>query len=190
MAWMPGSSPGHDEQLGENTALALGELEALSGLGLAVFLALDGAGIAGQEPALLEHGAELGLVAGERLGDAMTDGAGLARKPAAAHGTDDVELALALRGDERLHQDHLQDGPRKIGDVILAVDGNLAGTPLHPDPGNRVLALAGGVGAALGVDLLLIDAGLGCGGFALQRSKIFKGHGLAHGVRRSLHSWR
>src|SRR3972149_10587320 len=135
--------------------LALGELEALSGLGLAVFLALDGAGVAGQEPALLEHGAELGLVAGERLGDAMTDGAGPAGKPAAAHGADDVELALALGGDERLHQGHLSDGPGKIGDVIFAVDGDLAGTPLHPDAGDRVLALAGGVSAALCVDLLL-----------------------------------
>src|SRR3990170_1593885 len=128
--------------------LALGELEALSGLGLAVFLALDRAGIAG-----------------ECLGDAMTDGAGLAGKPAAAHGADDVELALALRGDERLHQDHLQDGPRKIGDVVLAVDGDLAGTPLHPDAGDRVLALAGGVGAALRVDILLIYSGGRRGGF-------------------------
>ena len=35
--------------------LALGELEASSGLGLAVLLALHGAGVAGQEPALLQH---------------------------------------------------------------------------------------------------------------------------------------
>ena len=35
--------------------LALGELEASSGLGLAVLLALHRAGVAGQEPALLQH---------------------------------------------------------------------------------------------------------------------------------------
>src|SRR5262245_13464925 len=93
--------PDRDERL------ALRELEASSRLGPAVLLALDGAGIAGQEPALLQHAAELGLEARERDRDAVPDGAGLARHPAPAHGADDVVLPFALGGDERLFQDHL-----------------------------------------------------------------------------------
>src|ERR1700751_3984649 len=77
-------------------ALALGELEASSGFALAVFLALDCARVASQEPALLQHATELRLVAGERNRDAMPDRAGLTRKATAAHRADDVVLAFAL----------------------------------------------------------------------------------------------
>ena len=101
-------------------------------------------------------------------------------------------LALALGGDERLLQDHLQHGPREISDVILAVHRDLAGSLLHPNAGDGVLALAGGIGAALGVELLLIDARLGAaalsplsGARVLERSHLRIGHGF----KRSLHSW-
>src|SRR6516162_6139778 len=57
--------------------LTLGELERPARLGLAVLLALDDAGIAGEKAALLEHAAQLRLEIGERLGDAVTDGARL-----------------------------------------------------------------------------------------------------------------
>src|SRR5262249_28086439 len=146
--------------------------EASSGFALAVFLALDRARIAGQKPALLQDAAELRLVAGERNGDAVTHSPGLAREPTAADGADDVVLAFALRGDQRLLQDHLQHRTREISGVVLAVDGDLPGSALHPHAGNGVLALAGGIGAALRVDLLLIDTGLGCAGVGLERSKV------------------
>ena len=51
-------------------------------------------------------------------------------------------------------QDHLQNRTREIGREFLVVDDDLAGAGLHPDAGDRVLALAGGVGAALLVELL------------------------------------
>src|SRR6266702_7381033 len=73
--------------------LTLRELERPAGLGLAVLLALDHAGVAGQEAALLEHGAQLWLEIGERLGDAMTDSTGLAGQTAAGNGADHVVLA-------------------------------------------------------------------------------------------------
>src|SRR5690606_21975096 len=44
--------------------LALGELEGTAGLGATVLLALDHAAVAGEEAALLQHGAKLGLVEG------------------------------------------------------------------------------------------------------------------------------
>ena len=46
-----------------SAASALGELEGTAGFGAAVFLALDSAAVTGQEPALLEKGAQLGFVA-------------------------------------------------------------------------------------------------------------------------------
>src|SRR5262245_48949191 len=68
--------------------------------------------------------------------------------------------------------------------MVLAVDGDLAGTALHPDAGDRVLALAGGVGAALRVNFLHVDPGSRRRRVAFQRSKIFKRHSLAHGLGR------
>src|SRR5690349_21264130 len=62
--------------------LALRELEAAARLGSAVLLALDDAGVAGEEAGLLDDGAERGLEAGQRLGDAVLDRAGLAREAA------------------------------------------------------------------------------------------------------------
>src|SRR5581483_1486191 len=165
--------------------LALGELEAASRLAAAVLLALDRTRVAGQEPALLQHASKLRLEPRQRDRDAVTDGAGLARQTAAAHRADDVELALALGGDERLLQDHLEHGTGEIGGVLLAVDGDLAGAGLDPDTGDGVLALAGGIGAALRIDLLHVNPR---GLLPLERPKILKRHRLAHGVRRSLHS--
>src|SRR5215472_3330995 len=58
--------------------LPLRELEAAAGFGLAVFLALDHAGVAGEEAAALEHAAQLRLVAHQRLGKTVAHRAGLA----------------------------------------------------------------------------------------------------------------
>ena len=95
------------------------------------------------------------------------DGGGLSGQAGAAYGAHHVELTFALGGDQRLHQNHLEHGPREIGGTVLAVDGDLAGAPLHPHPGDRVLALAGGIGAALGVELLDVLRGFRSGGLSV-----------------------
>src|ERR1700736_4089244 len=79
--------------------------------GAAVFLALDDAAVARQEAALLHGAAQIRLVLGKRLGDAVAHRAGLARQTAARDGGDHVELLAALRDVERLLDDHLLRGP-------------------------------------------------------------------------------
>ena len=59
--------------------LAFGELEAPAGLGLAVFLPLNNARISGQIPAFLQRASQLRLLQRQRLGNAMSHGARLAR---------------------------------------------------------------------------------------------------------------
>src|SRR3972149_6290304 len=61
-----------------NFLLALGELEGAPRLGPAVLLAFHHARVAGEEGAALERAAQIGFEIGQRLGDAMTHGAGLA----------------------------------------------------------------------------------------------------------------
>jgi hypothetical protein len=53
-------------------------------------------------------------------------------------------------------------GRAKYFREFLVVDGDLAGAGLDPDAGDGVLALAGGIGAALLVELLDVDRGGGC----------------------------
>src|SRR5690348_5831995 len=89
------------------TRLALRELEGTAGLRLAVLLALDRAAVAGEKAALLEHRAQPGLIIGERLGDAVAHRACLAGEAAAGNGRDDVELAVAVGGYDRLLEEHL-----------------------------------------------------------------------------------
>src|SRR5262249_17489348 len=76
---------------------ALGELERAPRLRLAVLLALDDAGVAGQEAAVLEHAAQFRLEVGERLGEPVAHRAGLAGQPATGHAADDVVLSAAVR---------------------------------------------------------------------------------------------
>src|SRR5882757_1450063 len=144
---------------GGSESLALGELEAAAGAGAAVLLALDDAAVARQEAALLHGAAQVRLVLGERLRDAVAHRAGLAREPAARHGGDHVELLAALRDVERLLDDHLLGRAREVDLLVAAVDGDLAGAGLHPDAGDGVLAPARGVGAALRIDFLLAMGG-------------------------------
>jgi hypothetical protein len=59
-------------------ARALRELEATACLGLPVLRALDYAWVAGKKAAVLEHGAQIGLVPHQCLGESVTRGAGLA----------------------------------------------------------------------------------------------------------------
>jgi hypothetical protein len=85
--------------------LALRELEGAAGFGLAVFLALDDARVAGQEALALDRAAQLGLLAGEAGGDSMADGAGLAGEAAALDGGDHVILAAGVGDVEHLVDD-------------------------------------------------------------------------------------
>src|SRR5688500_2573714 len=126
--------------------LALRELEAAAGLGLAVLLALDDSRVAGQEALALHRRAELRLVAGEGGRDAVADRAGLAGKAAALDRRDHVILAAALGDVEDLVDDQSKRRPGEIDFLVAAVDDDLAGAGLQPDPGDRVLAAAGGIG--------------------------------------------
>src|ERR1700726_2185021 len=62
--------------------LALRELERLARLGAAVLFALDHARVAGEKTTLFQNAAQIGLEIGQRLGDAMTHRARLARQTA------------------------------------------------------------------------------------------------------------
>src|SRR3984893_1255020 len=134
--------------------LALRELERLARLGAAVLLALDHARVAGEKAALFQDAAEFRFEIGQRLGDAVTHGARLARQTAAGHGADHVVLAGTGGCDQRLLDHHPQHWTREVDFDFAGVDDDLCGAGLDPDAGNRVLALAGGVGAAELVDLL------------------------------------
>src|SRR5689334_8146744 len=73
--------------------LALRELEAATGFGFAVFLALDDTAVPGEEPLALQQGAQARLVAGQGLADAVAHGAGLARQAAPFYRAPYIELA-------------------------------------------------------------------------------------------------
>ncbi|GFO82728.1 MAG: hypothetical protein A49_23550 [Methyloceanibacter sp.] len=58
--------------------------------------------------------------------------------------------------------------------MVLAVHRDVAGALLDPDAGDRVLPLTRGIGAALRIDLALVNAlRRGRIAFALQLSQIF-----------------
>jgi hypothetical protein len=88
------------------------------------------------------------------LAEAVADRAGLAGEAAAVDVHHDVVLAVALGDLERLRQDHAEHGTGEVHLDGAVVDEDLAGARLDPHAGDRVLALAGGIGAAEGVDLL------------------------------------
>src|SRR6201987_4355419 len=89
-------------------ASAFRELERAARLRLAVLLALDHARVAGEEATALEHGTQVRLEVGERLGDPVAHRAGLAREPAARDRAGHVVLVLAVGGDQRLLDEHAQ----------------------------------------------------------------------------------
>src|SRR5580692_1126059 len=136
------------------TRLALRELERLARFRPAVLLALDGAGVAGEETTLLQYAAQLRLEIGQRLGQAMTHRTGLTGQAAAGDRADHIVLAVPSGRDQRLLDHHAQHRAGEIDFDLAGVDHDLAGTGLDPDARNRVLALAGGIGSAVFVDLL------------------------------------
>ena len=105
--------------------LTLRELEALTGFGLTVLLPLDRTRVTGQEAVALQRGAQIRLVPGQRLADAVAQRAGLAGKTATGHGREDVILAIPLGHAERLVDDHLQHRTGEILGLILAVDDDI-----------------------------------------------------------------
>src|SRR5260221_7789504 len=144
--------------------LALRELEAAAGFRAAVLLTLDGTAVAGQEAFMLQGTAQAWLVIGQGLADAMTDRTGLAGETAADHRANDIELADAIDDAEGLVDDHPQHRTGEIGRHVATIDGDLAAARLNPDAGDGVLALAGGIGTALGIDLTLVLRGSRRGG--------------------------
>src|SRR3954464_2874517 len=87
--------------------LPLGELEPLACSRPSILLALDGAGVAGEESRFLQRGAVVGVELDQRTADAVADGAGLARQPAAADVHEDVHLAQLLDNLQGLLEHHL-----------------------------------------------------------------------------------
>src|SRR6202790_2581771 len=164
--------------------LALRELERLARLGAAVLLALDGTAVAGQETTLLQHAAQIRFEIGQRLGDAMTDGTGLARQTTTGDGADHVVLTGTGGCDQRLLDHHPQHRTCEIDFDFTGVDDDLAGPRLDPDAGDRVLALAGGIGTNIFVDLLDIFRGFRRRRLEL-RQLIERLHGIGHLMRPS-----
>eukprot|EP00919_Chromeraceae_sp_WS-2016_P016640 GHVR01039774.1.p1 GENE.GHVR01039774.1~~GHVR01039774.1.p1 ORF type:complete len:227 (+),score=37.06 GHVR01039774.1:130-810(+) len=171
-------------------SLALGELEGLAGLGLAVLLAFHDAAVTGEKTTLLEDRTQGRLKEVERLGDAVANGTGLTAETAAGNRDDNVVLVGAFGRHDRLLDDQLQHWTGKIGCKLTAIDRDLALAGLDPDAGNRVLALAGCIGTALRVELLQVhrggvDSSSGDGGGA----EVFEGvDGFGH-ITSPAHSW-
>src|SRR3954469_11141135 len=135
--------------------LALRELEATTGLRTAVLLTLNDAGVAGKKAGCLQRRPQARLEVGQCLGDAVTNRTGLTGQTAAGDRGHHIVLVDAGGDLERLVQQHAQNRTGEVDGDVTAVDGDLAGTRLDPDAGDRVLALAGGIGATVSVDLRL-----------------------------------
>src|SRR5439155_11696457 len=160
--------PGNAETIGS----ALGKLERAAGFGAAVFLALDHARVAGEKAVALEHGPQVRFVIQQRLGYAVAHRSRLAGEPAARDRADDIVLPLAIGRDQRLLDQHAQHRPREEDLHRLLVHGDAAAAGLDPDAGDRVLALAGRIGAALAVDFLHVFRRFRHGG--LERGELIE----------------
>src|SRR4029078_5308814 len=124
---------------------ALRVLRSLAGLLEAVLLGLLGAGVPAEEPGLLQLGAELGVELDEAAGDAQAEGAGLAGGATAVDGGVDVVHRLGLRQAERLREDHAIGVRREVVGDVATVDRDLAFAGVEADPGDGLLAAAGGL---------------------------------------------
>src|SRR5215207_2556931 len=122
---------------------ALRELRPLAGLLEAGLLALLHAGVAREEAAALELGAQVRVGVDERARDAMAQGAGLGGDAAAVHRRHDVDLVLEPDGLERGADRPLQRGAREEDVERAAVDLVGAGAGLEDHARDGGLALAG-----------------------------------------------
>jgi hypothetical protein len=109
---------------------------------LAVFFAFFGAGVAGEEAALLEFGAEVWIVLEECAGDAVAGGASLTGLAAAEDIDNNVELGFKFGEDEGLFEDHAEGGAIEVFFDVFAVDSDGAGAWAEIDAGDGGLATA------------------------------------------------
>src|SRR5262249_25681896 len=135
--------------------------------------------IASEEATTFEHAAQVRLVGHQGFGDAVPNGPGLTRQPAARHRADDVVLAGAIGGPDLLLDQHAQHWTHEIELDSAGVDHDLAGARLDPNARERVLALAGGIGAPVLVELL--DIFWRFGSRRLERRQLIERlHGFSH----------
>src|SRR5512144_1912225 len=124
---------------------ALAVLRRLAGLLEAGLLALDHAGVAGEEPGLLQRRAvRLDVDGVERTRHAEPQGTGLAGDAAPVDAGDHVEAAREVRGHERLVDELLVQLVREVALQGAAVDGPLAGAGDQAHTSHGLLAPAGG----------------------------------------------
>src|SRR5215208_4247137 len=155
---------------------ALRELRALACLLESRLAPLLRAGVSRQEAAPLEVAAELGIDLGERPGDSVANRSSLAGDAAAVDADADVHLALVSGGQERLANEGLVLVAWEVILEAARVDLELAGARSQDHPGDRGLALAGGLDARFAVQL---HGGLASGGGLLAR--LSRGLGLGPG---------
>src|SRR3954447_2376119 len=148
--------------------LALAELGRLARLVQPGLLALDLAGIPGEEALALQRHAQLRVRLDERARDSVANGTRLAREAAAVHADSEVVLALEARHLQRRRCDRPPDVAREILVQCAAVDPRRAVAGPEDDAGDRRLALAG---ASILCDLAQITA-------PDQKSAGFKGWGF------------
>src|SRR5579871_3331815 len=122
---------------------------------MAVLLALDHARVAGEESALLQHRAKADFVKRQRLRDSVAHGTGLPRKTSARYRARNIELSVAVCGNQWLTYDHSQHRPREIDGFFLAIHLDATAAWLDPDASDRILALAGRIGPAPGIAVIL-----------------------------------
>src|SRR5215208_1072136 len=156
---------------------ALRELRALACLLESRLAPLLRAGVSRQEAAPLEVAAELGIDLGERPGDSVANRSSLAGDAAAVDADADVHLALVSGGQERLADEGLVLVAWEVILEAAPVDLELAGARSQDHPGDRGLALAGGLDACFAVQL---HGRLASGGRLLAR--LGRGLGLGPGA--------
>jgi hypothetical protein len=153
--------------------LTLGELEALAGLLVAEFLALDHTGISRQEAAVAERRVEVGPKYLEGACQALHHGARLAWLAAAGDIDDNIDPAAHLGRFQRSPDVRLLNLEGKVDIGVVAINLKLAGALADAHPGDRRLAPAG----APGVDCLL---GRWHGRVALLVSGVLDRSGFGH----------
>ncbi len=125
--------------------LTLGELEALAGTWATGLLTFFHTGVTGQHAVLLEDTAVLGVRKDQRTGDAHADGTHLAGHATTVRTDVDV-IALGrvgkLKGSQKLV---LKAHRREVVVERTAVHGDGTAAILEVNPGDGVLAAAGGV---------------------------------------------
>src|SRR5690348_13399999 len=84
-------------------------------------------------------------LARQRAGEPVPDGSRLARRPAALHGHQQIELPHGVRDGERLRDDHAQRLAREIVLERALVDDDASGPGLDPHASDRRLAPSGAV---------------------------------------------